>query len=192
MVSEFIELMKASRPSVAVIGLGGAGTNITTYLSQKGISGARIIAANTDINHLVLQRADKLILMGKQRSRGKGCGGFPEIGADCARESSEDIRKELEGINIVFIVAGLGGGTGTGSAPVIAEISRKTGALTIACLTMPFEIESQRRENAKKSILSLTGLCDSIILIDNTKLRNIAGQLPLKTLLRSLTRSSGS
>lgn len=181
MDSEFKEVMKASRPSVAVIGLGGAGSNIITFLSEKNIAGAKIIAANSDISHLILQRADKLLLIGKERSRGKGCGGFPEIGAECARESADDIRKELEGANIVFIVAGLGGGTGTGSAPVVAEISRSMNALTIACLTMPFEIESMRRENAKKAIRALSETCDSVVLIDNTKLRKVAGNLPLKS-----------
>ena len=120
-------------------------------------------------------------MLGKDRSKGKGCGGFPEVGAECARESKEDIQKELEGANIVFIVAGLGGGTGTGSAPVVAEISHSMGALTIACLTMPFEIESLRRENAKKAIRALSQTCDSVVLIDNTKLRQVAGNLPLKT-----------
>jgi len=181
MNSEFNEVMKASKPSVAVIGLGGAGSNIITFLSEKNIAGAKIIAANSDISHLVLQRADKLLLIGKERSRGKGCGGFPEVGAECARESTDDLRKELEGANIVFIVAGLGGGTGTGSAPVVAEISRSMNALTIACLTMPFEIESLRRENAKKAIRALSETCDSVVLIDNTKLRKVAGNLPLKS-----------
>ncbi|MFA4935082.1 MAG: cell division protein FtsZ [Candidatus Methanoperedens sp.] len=180
-MKELTEIMKSSRPTVAVIGLGGAGCNIITYLSQRSIVGAKTIAANTDITHLVLQRADKLMLMGKNRSRGKGCGGYPEVGAECARESAEDIKKELEGSNIVFIVAGLGGGTGTGSAPVVAEISREMGALTIACLTMPFEIEYLRRENAKKAIHAMSKTCDSVVLIDNTKLRKVAGKLPLKT-----------
>jgi len=181
MNSEFKEIIEASRPSVAVIGLGGAGSNIITYLSEQKIAGAKIIAANSDISHLILQRADKLMLLGKERSKGKGCGGFPEVGAECARESADEIRKELEGANIIFIVSGLGGGTGTGSAPFVAEISRSMGALTIACLTMPFEIEALRRDNAKKAICSLSETCDSVVLIDNTKLRKFAGNLPLKT-----------
>ena len=181
MSAELTEIMKASRPTVAVIGLGGAGCNIITYLSQRSIAGAKTIAANTDINHLVLQQADKRMLIGKERCRGKGCGGFPEVGAECARESTKELKKELKGCNIVFIVAGLGGGTGTGAAPVVAEISRMLGALTIACLTMPFEIESLRREHAKKSIQALSALCDSVVLLDNTKLRKVAGKLPLKT-----------
>ncbi len=177
----FSEIIKASRPSVAVIGLGGAGSNIITFLSEKNIAGTKIIAANSEISHLILQKADKLLLLGKETSKGKGCGGFPDIGAQCARESEEEIRKGLEGANIVFIVAGLGGGTGTGCAPVVAEISHSMGALTIACLTMPFEIEAMRRENAKNAIRALSETCDSVVLIDNTKLREVAGNLSLKT-----------
>ncbi len=180
MKEKLIAFMKSSRPSIAVIGLGGAGCNIITYLSEKKLAGAKIIAANSDINHLVLQRADKLMLIGKETSRGKGCGGYPEVGMQCARENEEDIRKELEGINIVFIVAGLGGGTGTGSAPVVAEIAHSMGALTIACMTMPFEIESLRRQNAMLAIRSMEETCDSVVLIDNTKLRKVAGKLPLR------------
>jgi cell division protein FtsZ len=180
-MEKFTEVMKASRPFVSIIGIGGAGCNITTYLSEKSVGGAKIIGANTDINHLVLQKADKLILLGKETCRGKGCGGYPGVGMQCATESGEEIRKELEGSNIVFIVAGLGGGTGTGSAPVVAEIAHAQGAVTIACLTLPFEIESLRRQNAVDAIRALEGTCDSVVLIDNTKLRKFAGKLPLKT-----------
>lgn len=180
MPTELKNLMKSSRPTVAVIGLGGAGCNIITFLSNKNILGARIIAANSDINHLVLQRADKLLLLGKEKCRGKGCGGFPEVGAECAHESAEDIKKELEGANIVFIVAGLGGGTGTGAAAVVSGIARSIGALTIACMTMPFEIELMRRENSKKAVKDLSKICDCVVLIDNTKLRTVAGNLPIK------------
>ncbi|MDD5614572.1 MAG: cell division protein FtsZ [Candidatus Methanoperedens sp.] len=180
-MEKFTEVMEASRPTVSIIGLGGAGCNITTYLSEKGVGGAKIIGANTDINHLVLQKADKLMLLGKETCRGKGCGGFPEVGMQCAAESEEELKKELEGSNIIFIVAGLGGGTGTGSAPVVAEIAHAMGAVTIACLTMPFEIESLRRQNAFDAIRALESTCDSVVLIDNTKLRKFAGKLPLKT-----------
>lgn len=181
MAEVFEEIVEITRPTVAVIGLGGAGSNIVTYLSDKNIAGAKTIAANSEISHLILQRADKLMLLGRERCRGKGCGGFPDIGAECARESEEEIRRDLEGADIVFIVAGLGGGTGTGCAPVVAEIARSMGALTIACLTMPFEIEAVRREYSKKAIRSLSETCDSVVLIDNTKLRQVAGSLPLKT-----------
>lgn len=180
-MEKFTEVLEASRPTVSIIGLGGAGCNITTYLSEKGVGGAKIIGANTDINHLVLQKADKLMLLGKETCRGKGCGGFPGIGMQCATESLEEIKKELVGSNIIFIVAGLGGGTGTGSAPVVAEIAHAQGAVTIACLTLPFEIESMRRQNAIDAIRAMEATCDSIVLIDNTRLRKFAGKLPLKT-----------
>lgn len=180
-MEKFTEVMKSSRPTVSIIGLGGAGCNITTYLSEKGIGGAKIIGANTDINHLVLQKADKLMLLGKETCRGKGCGGFPGVGMQCATESGDEIKKEIEGSNIVFIVAGLGGGTGTGSAPVVAEIAHAQGSVTIACLTLPFEIESMRRQNALDAIRALEKTCDSVVLIDNTRLRKFAGKLPLKT-----------
>jgi len=180
-MEKFAEVMEASRPTVSIIGLGGAGCNITTYLSEKRVQGAKIIGANTDINHLVLQKADKLMLLGKETCRGKGCGGFPGVGMQCATESGEEIKKELDGSNIVFIVAGLGGGTGTGSAPVVAKIAHEQGAVTIACLTLPFEIESLRRQNSIEAIRALEGTCDSVVLIDNTKLRKFAGKLPLKT-----------
>ncbi len=179
-MNELTEVMEASRPTAAIIGLGGAGCNIATYLYQKNVAGAKIIAANTNVNHLVLQRADKRLLIGKNTCRGKGCGGFPEVGAECARESYEEIKKELEDKSIVFIVAGLGGGTGSGASPVVAEIAKSLNAVTIACLTMPFEIEHIRRENAKNSIKALSQVCDSVVLIDNTKLRKVAGKLPLR------------
>jgi cell division protein FtsZ len=180
-MEKFTEVMEASRPTVSIIGLGSAGCNITTYLSEKRVQGAKIIGTNTDIDQLVLQKADKLMLLGKETCRGKGCGGFPGVGMQCATESGEEIKKELEGSNIVFIVAGLGGGTGTGSAPVVARIAHAQGAVTIACLTLPFEIESMRRQNAIDAIRALEGTCDSVVLIDNTKLRKFAGKLPLKT-----------
>ncbi|MBU3965928.1 MAG: cell division protein FtsZ [Euryarchaeota archaeon] len=180
-MEKFTEVLEASRPTVTIIGLGGAGCNITTYLSEKGVGGAKIIGANTDINHLVLQKADKLMLLGKETCRGKGCGGFPGTGMQCATESLEEIKKELVGSNIVFIVAGLGGGTGTGCAPVVAEVAHAQGAVTIACLTLPFQIESMRRQNSIDAIRAMEGTCDSIVLIDNTRLRKFAGKLPLKT-----------
>ncbi len=180
-MEKFTEVLEASRPTVSIIGLGGAGCNITTYLSEKGVGGAKIIGANTDINHLVLQKADKLMLLGKETCRGKGCGGFPGTGMQCATESLEEIKKELVGSNIVFIVAGLGGGTGTGCAPVVAEVAHAQGAVTIACLTLPFQIESMRRQNSIDAIRAMEGTCDSIVLIDNTRLRKFAGKLPLKT-----------
>ncbi|VVB90607.1 Cell division protein FtsZ 1 [uncultured archaeon] len=183
MVTDLKEFAKTAKPSVAVVGLGGAGCNITTWIAEKGMTGGRIIAANTDVNHLHVQKADKLILLGEKLCKGHGCGGYPEMGAQATRENVTELRAELEGTNLVFLVAGLGGGTGTGAIPVAAEITREMGALTIGCVTIPFTIEMARREKAREAINLLASSCDSVVIIDNSKLREVAGNLPLKEAL---------
>lgn len=183
MVTDLKEFAKTAKPSVAVVGLGGAGCNITTWIAEKGITGGRIIAANTDVNHLYVQKADKVILLGEKLCKGHGCGGYPEMGAQATRENTAELKAELEGTNLVFLVAGLGGGTGTGAIPVVAEITRSVNALTIGCVTIPFTIEMSRREKAREAIKLLAESCDSVVIIDNSKLREVAGNLPLKDAL---------
>jgi len=183
MVTDLKEFAKTAKPSVAVVGLGGAGCNITTWIAEKGITGGRIIAANTDVNHLYVQKADKVILLGEKLCKGHGCGGYPEMGAQATRENTAELRAELEGSNLVFLLAGLGGGTGTGAIPVVAEITRSLNALTIGCVTIPFTIEMSRREKAREAIKLLAESCDSVVIIDNSKLREVAGNLPLKEAL---------
>jgi len=183
MVTDLKEFAKTAKPSVAVVGLGGAGCNITTWIAEKGITGGRIIAANTDVNHLYVQKADKVILLGEKLCKGHGCGGYPEMGAQATRENTAELKAELEGSNLVFLVAGLGGGTGTGAIPVVAEITRSINALTIGCVTIPFTIEMSRREKAREAIKLLAESCDSVVIIDNSKLREVAGNLPLKEAL---------
>lgn len=192
LVTDLNKLAKSAKPSIAVVGLGGAGCNITTWIAEKGIVGGRIIAANTDVNHLHIQEGNKLILLGEKMCRGHGCGGFPEKGAEAAKENSAELKAELEGSNLVFLVAGLGGGTGTGAIPVIAEIAKDMGALTIACVTIPFTIEMSRRERAKEALHLLSEACDSVVIIDNTKLREVAGNLPLKDALNVANALVGS
>jgi cell division protein FtsZ len=183
MVTDLKEFAKTAKPSVAVVGLGGAGCNITTWIAEKGITGGRIIAANTDVNHLYVQKADKAILLGEKLCKGHGCGGYPEMGAQATRENAAELKAELEGTNLVFLVAGLGGGTGTGAISVVAEITRSVNALTIGCVTIPFTIEMSRREKAREAIKLLAESCDSVVIIDNSKLREVAGNLPLKEAL---------
>ncbi|HEY9205503.1 MAG TPA: cell division protein FtsZ [Candidatus Methanoperedens sp.] len=183
MVTDLKEFAKTAKPSVAVVGLGGAGCNITTWIAEKGMAGGRIIAANTDVNHLYVQKADKVVLLGEKLCKGHGCGGYPEMGSQATRENIDELRAELEGANLVFLVAGLGGGTGTGAMPVVAELTRELGALTIGCVTIPFTIEMARREKAREAINLLASSCDSVVIIDNTKLREVAGNLPLKEAL---------
>ncbi len=184
MTVDYGEMIKMAKPSIAVIGLGGAGCNIITWIAQKGMTGGRIIAANTDINHLAkITRADKLILLGEKLCKGYGCGGYPEMGVKATRETLPEIKAELQNIDLLFLVAGLGGGTGSGSMPVVAQVARELGILTIACVTIPFKMETARREKAREAIKILTESCDSTIVIDNSKLSEFAGDLPLNDAL---------
>ena len=192
MVTDLKEFAKAAKPSVAIVGLGGAGCNITTWIAQKGITGGRIIAANTDVNHLYVQKADKVILLGEKLCKGHGCGGYPEMGAQAAKENLTELKAELEGSNLVFLLAGLGGGTGTGAMPVVADLTRSLNALTIGCVTIPFTIEMSRREKAREAINLLAQSCDSVVIIDNSKLREVAGNLPLKEALNVANALVGS
>lgn len=178
--SRISELAKAAKPTVAIIGLGGAGCNIVSWIAQKEIVGSKIIAADTDAAHLMAVKADVKILLGEQTYQGKGCGGFAERGTEAARESLKEIKKELLDSNLVFIIAGMGGGSGTGAAPVIAEAIREAGILTIGCVTIPFGYEVLRRKKAIFGIKALADRCDSLVVIDNSRLRAIAGSLPLR------------
>lgn len=178
--SRISELAKAAKPTVAIIGLGGAGCNIVSWIAQKEIVGSKIIAADTDATHLMGTKADVKILLGEQAYLGKGCGGFAERGIEAARESIKEIKQELKDSNLVFIIAGMGGGSGTGAAPVVAEAAREAGILTIGCVTLPFGYEVLRRKKALLGIKSLAAQCDSLVVIDNSRLRTIAGGLPLR------------
>jgi len=189
---ELEEFIKKAKPAVSVIGLGGAGSNIVTWIKEKGIAGAKLIAANTDAPHLGLTKADKLLLLGKQLCKGRGCGGYPEVGAEAAKENMDEIKEELLGSDLVFIVAGLGGGTGTGAAPVIADLTRDAGILTIGCVTIPFSIEMARRDKAREGVERLRENCDTVVLIDNDRLRHVAGDLPLKPALGVANELIGS
>lgn len=178
--SRISELAKLARPTVKVIGLGGAGCNIVSWIAQKGVDGIKTIAADADAVHLLTAKSDVRILMGEKAYMGRGCGGYPERGSEAARESINEIKMELAGSNLVFIIAGLGGGSGSGSAPIVAEAVRETGALTIGCVTIPFGSEIVRRKKAISGIKALSNKCDSLVVIDNSKLRTVAGEMPLK------------
>ncbi len=191
--AELLEKVKAARPSIMVVGLGGAGCNITTWIADKKLAGGKIVAANTDAAHLSnMTRADTIMLLGEKLCKGHGCGGFPERGAQAASENLAEIKEELRGSNLIFLVAGLGGGSGTGAIPVFATVGREVGALTIACVTIPFTIEMSRREKARAAISALAENCDSIVVIDNSKLREVAGNLPLKEALAVANALVGS
>ena len=178
--SRISELAKAAKPTVTIIGLGGAGCNIVSWIAQKEMAGIKIIAADTDAPHLLEVKADVKILMGEEAYQGKGCGGYAERGTEAARQSINEIKKELVGSSLIFIISGMGGGTGTGAAPIVAEATQEAGILTIGCVMMPFSYELSRRKKAITGIKSLADKCDSLVVIDNSRLRDVAGALPLR------------
>ncbi len=172
--------LKAGKASIKVFGAGGAGCNAITWLFNKGIQGATVYAANTDALHLSVSKADEKILIGKELTRGLGCGGYPEKGREAAKEAISELKRCLSGADMVFVVAGMGGGTGTGSAPVIAQLSKETGAVTIGVVTMPFETEKARIDKAEFGLQQLRDVTDTVIVIDNNRLVEIAGNLPIE------------
>ena len=167
--------------NIKVIGVGGSGNNMVGWLYQKGIKGAEIIACNTDLQHLNIIDADRKFLIGKELTKGLGCGGFPEKGAQAAQESVQDLKDSLKGSDMVFVCAGMGGGTGTGAAAVVANVAKSTGAIVIGTVTMPFKIERARVDKAEFGLQQLRKSSDTVIVIDNNRLVAIAGNLPIKS-----------
>ncbi len=165
---------------LAVVGAGGQGCNLVNRLYTTGIKSATTIALNTDANHLNIVHAHKKLLIGGALTRGLGAGGFPEVGAKAADASREEIRKAVTGYNLVFIAAGMGGGTGGGSAPIIAEIARDEGALVVAFVTYPFALERSRRKKADWSIEQLSKQADTTVIIENDRLLSYAPNLPME------------
>ena len=179
---ELESLLSQQKATIKVVGAGGGGNNTINRITEVGILGAESIAINTDAQDLLYTSADKKILIGKDVTKGLGAGSDPKVGEDSARESEHDIKEALQGADMVFITCGLGGGTGTGSAPVIAEVGKKIGALTVAIVTLPFAMEGQKRyENAILGLEKLESIVDTLIVIPNDKLLELAPDLPLHT-----------
>ncbi|MBI2630010.1 cell division protein FtsZ [Candidatus Pacearchaeota archaeon] len=172
--------LKAGKANIKVFGCGGAGCNAVTWLFNKGINGATVYGANTDALHLSITKADEKILIGKELTRGLGCGGYPQKGREAAKEAISDIKKSVSGADMVFIIAGMGGGTGTGSAPVFAQLAKETGAVVIAVVTMPFDCEKARIDKAEFGLQELRDVTDTVVVIDNNRLVDVAGNLPME------------
>lgn len=179
MQDDFSDL-KIGNANIKVIGCGGGGSNMVSWLHKKGIQGAQVLAMNTDKQHLDISAADQKILIGRELTRGLGCGGFPEKGCQAAKESIHTIKTALKDADMIFICAGEGGGTGTGSAPVVAQIGREIGAIVIGTVTMPFDIERARVDKAEFGLQQLRDVSDTVIVIDNNRLVQIAGNLPIQ------------
>ena len=166
--------MAQQTAAIKVVGVGGGGSNAVNRMIESGIHGVEFIAMNTDIQVLDLSGAPKKVQLGANLTRGLGAGGNPEIGKSAAEESKNEIRKALEGSDMVFVTAGMGGGTGTGAAPVIADLAREIGALTVAVVTRPFSFEGPRRSRlAEQGVTSLMGRVDTIITIPNDRLLSV-------------------
>jgi cell division protein FtsZ len=179
---ELESLLQKQSARVKVIGCGGGGGNSVSRMKETGIKGCEIIAVNTDAQDLLYANVDTKILIGRELTNGLGAGSNPKVGEQAARESEQELRKKLSNSDMVFITCGLGGGTGSGGAPVIAEIAKKSGALTIGVVTLPFTVEGQKRiENAQNSLEKMAAITDTLIVIPNDKLIEIAPELPIHT-----------
>ncbi len=170
---------KIGQANIIILGAGGAGNNTIDRLMKIGILGATCIAINTDQQHLDSIEAHHRILIGKTLTRGLGAGGQPEIGMAAAEESKTDLDAILKDADLVFITCGLGGGTGTGSAPVVAEVAKRNGAIVVGVVTLPFKTEMGRISNAKSGLQNLRQFVDTVVVIDNNKLLEIAPDLPI-------------
>ncbi len=182
---ELETLIQRHSARIKVVGCGGGGGNSVSRMKEIGIKGCEIIAVNTDAQDLLYCDVDTKILIGRELTHGLGAGSNPKVGEQAAKESEAEIKKRLSETDLVFITCGLGGGTGTGASPVVAEIAKKSGALTIGVVTLPFTVEGQKRiENAQYGLEKLASIADTLIVIPNDKLLEIAPELPIHTAFR--------
>jgi cell division protein FtsZ len=178
---ELQDVLADLQTDITVVGCGGGGGNTVNRMAEEGIEGAKLVAANTDVQHLVDIEADSKILMGQQKTQGRGAGSLPQVGEEAALESQEEIYDAIEGSDMVFVTAGLGGGTGTGAAPVVAKAARDSGALTISIVTTPFTAEGEvRRTNAEAGLERLRDVSDTVIVVPNDRLLDAVGKLPVR------------
>ncbi len=180
--AELEKLLSSQKTRIKVVGCGGAGNNTINRISEIGIKGIETIAINTDAQDLLYTTADRKLLIGKELTRGLGAGSNPKVGEEAAKESEHELKKLIDGSDMVFITCGLGGGTGTGSAPFVAHLAKKMGILSVGIVTMPFSMEgSHRFENALIGLEKLEQSINTLIVIPNEKLLELAPHLPLQT-----------
>jgi cell division protein FtsZ len=183
--AELEKVLMSLRTNVKIVGCGGAGCNTINRLVEEGIHDADIYATNTDAQHLLTVHAPRKILLGRRTTRGLGAGALPQTGEAAARESEDQLKAALQGADIVFTTCGLGGGTGTGAIPVVTKIARDLGALTVAIVTLPFKAEGMiRMQNAEYGLDHLRHVADTVIVIPNDKLLDIAPKLSLNEAFR--------
>jgi cell division protein FtsZ len=166
-------------PRIVIVGCGGAGNNAVNRLHQVGVKGAETIAINTDKQHLDHIQADKKLLIGKSITRGLGAGGYPEVAERCAEMAQAHIEELLDGADLVFIAAGMGGGTGTGTAPVVARVAKKKGAIVIGMVSTPFNVERARIFKGDEGLTKLRKEADTVVVLDNNRLLKYVPNLPI-------------
>ena len=184
------EIKESTKPNgkarIIVVGVGGAGNNVVDRMIEDNVTGVEFVAMNTDLQDLELSLAPDKVPLGEKETQGLGAGADPEVGERAAQESIDEIREHIKDANMLFIVCGMGGGTGTGAAPVIAHEARDLGILTVGVMTTPFSIErAVRRENAELGISKIRDDLDTILVIPNDKLFNLASKsTPIKAMFK--------
>ncbi len=177
---ELEQALREAQARIIAVGCGGAGGNTISRMMEVGIEGAETLALNTDAQDLLYATADRKLLVGREATGGLGAGNEPAKGEEAARENEEELKEHLHGADLVFITCGLGGGTGTGASPVVAEVAKRLGALTVVVVTLPFSVEGKRRSrNAEIGLQKLREVADTVIVIPNDKLLEVAPDLPI-------------
>ena len=170
---------------IKVFGIGGGGCNAVNRMVNDGVKGVDFYVCNTDVQSLNSSQCEKRIILGKQTTKGLGAGSNPEIGKKAALESEEEIKEAIAGADMVFITAGMGGGTGTGAAPVFAKLAKETGALTVGIVTKPFSFEGRKRmDQANVGLEQLKEFVDSLIIVSNNQLLSVIGKIPMQDAFR--------
>lgn len=165
---------------IKVFGIGGAGCNAVNRMVNDGVKGVDFYVCNTDLQSLNLSKCQNKIILGKEATKGLGSGGNPEVGQKAALETEDEIKKAIAGADMVFITAGMGGGTGTGAAPIFAKAAREAGALTVGIVTRPFDFEGRKRmDQANVGIEQLKQYVDSLIIVSNNQLLSVIGKIPM-------------
>ena len=180
------EILPSQNAKIEVIGVGGGGSNAVNRMISSDLEGVSFRVLNTDAQALLQSSAERRVQLGQNLTRGLGAGGNPSIGQKAAEESKEELQQALEGSDLVFIAAGMGGGTGTGAAPVVAEVAKQSGALTVGIVTKPFSFEGKRRmRQAEEGIARLAENVDTLIVIPNDRLKDVIAGAPLQEAFRN-------
>ena len=188
-----LDMERGNLAQLKVVGVGGAGNNAVNRMIQYGIRGVEFISVNTDKQALYLSHANQKIQIGEKVTKGLGAGADPEVGRKAAEESKEAISEALKGADLVFITAGMGGGTGTGAAPVVAECAKELGILTVGVVTKPFSFEGRvRMNNAVNGITNLKANVDTLISIPNDRLLDSVGKVSLTEAFRIASGRAGN